>query len=201
MWLKKAEGFDEARTKTIYSHSTGQDLIKSPYTVMPRRIWDLKSNCVIEYRMLEAEVHSHFTSHTSMAHPTISDTHAAFWAVTHSWTNNMKPVMTSINQYQWPVPCPEGVDLEHNLRQELLGFGGNYVWLDVLCLHQKSDPVANIPSDGNISLHMLQQNEWKIDVPTIGNIYRAAERLVRYFNSVGKPFNVHGWDDNRHWLR
>src|SRR5205807_517082 len=39
-WLKKAKELDEVRTQAIYKHScTGQELIQSPYSVMPRRVW------------------------------------------------------------------------------------------------------------------------------------------------------------------
>ncbi|KAF8428690.1 hypothetical protein EV426DRAFT_714154 [Tirmania nivea] len=48
----------------------------------------------------------------------------------------------------------------------------------VLCLRQK-------PSDHNRSFDSVKQNDWKIDVPTIGNIYRAAERVMHYFNGLG----------------
>jgi len=112
----------------------------------------------------------------------------------------MKPLArTPINQYQWPIPLPEGVDLERDVRTELLSFGAEYVWLDVLCLRQHSG--TQKPSDHSTYLDSIKQTEWKIDVPTIGNIYRAAQRVVRYFNGLGKPFSEHGWDDPRHWLR
>jgi len=195
-WLKKAQELDEARTQAIYKHSsTGQELIQSPYSVMPRRIWDLKSNRVVEYRMLHAEMQSIDLHTQSPLYPT-------FWAVTHSWTDDMKPLVhTPINQYQWPIPLPENVDLEHDVRTELLSFGAEYVWVDVLCLRQHSG--TQKPSDYSSSgaLDPMKQGEWKIDVPTIGNIYRAAERIVRYFNGLGKPFSEHGWDGPRHWLR
>ena len=198
-WLKKAKELDEARTQAIYKHSsTGQELIKSPYSVMPRRIWDLKSNRVVEYRMLHSEIQS--TDVVRNDPHTQSPLHPPFWAITHSWTDGMKPLAkTPINQYQWPVPLPEGVDLERDVRTELLSFGAEYVWLDVLCLRQHSG--TQKPSDHNSPLDFTKQTEWKIDVPTIGNIYRAAERVVRYFNGLGKPFSEHGWDDSRHWLR
>jgi len=47
----------------------------------------------------------------------------------------------------------------------------------------------------------MRVDEWKLDVPTIGNIYRITTGLVRYFNGLGVPFSNHGWDDDRHWLR
>jgi len=194
-WLSRAKVLDEARGRAIYTDDKKQELIESPYSVMPRRIWDLRSNRVVAYRMLHAVAPSN-------EHPT-------FWAVTHSWTACMEAVDTSINQYQWPVPLPSvaelkplpsGVELKplpngadlQSLRAEMLGFGAEYVWIDVLCLRQQSN---------NPALENIRQDEWKIDVPTIGNIYRAAERLVRYFNGLGRPFSKENWDDPRHWLQ
>ena len=191
-WLKKEKELDIARTQAIHMGSTGQELIKEPYSVMPRRIWDLRSNRVIKYRMLHSEVQSVEISYNtnpstkSTTYPT-----APFWAVTHSWTREMKKVETSINQYQWPVPLPEDIEI-HDLRTELLGFGTEYIWLDVMCLRQQSD---------NKFLEIVRQDEWKLDVPTIGNIYRAAKGLVRYFNGLGRPFSKENWHDPRNWLR
>jgi len=178
-WLARINELHEGRKRAISIDDTKQELINSPYSIMPRRIWDLKSNRVVDFAMLHSQ-------HQSMCPP--------FWAVSHSWTSNMEAVETSINEYQWPVPLPKGIDLI-DLRKELLNFGAEYVWLDVLCLRQK--PAAYSQS----SLNTAQQDEWKVDVPTIGNIYRAATQLVRYFNGLGKPFCQHGWGDNRHWLR
>ncbi|KAF8456971.1 hypothetical protein BGX38DRAFT_1161264 [Terfezia claveryi] len=59
--------------------------------------------------------------------------------MTHSWTGCMELSENSINQYQWPVPAPRGIGLEGNIRADLLCFGAEYVWLDVLCLRQKSN--------------------------------------------------------------
>jgi len=185
-WLKKEKEIGVARIQAIHTDSAGQELIKRPYSVMPRRIWDLKSNRVIEYRMLHSEVQSIKIPSNAM------NTRAPFWAVTHSWTQKMRKVETSINQYQWPVPLPEEIEV-HNLRTELLNFGAEYIWLDVMCLRQQST--------ANNFLEIIRQDEWKLDVPTIGNIYHAAESLVRYFNGLGKPFSCENWDDSRHWLR
>jgi len=55
-WLAKAMQIDEVRENAIYTDNTGQGLIKSPYRIMPRRIWDLRSNRVVEFRMLHSEV-------------------------------------------------------------------------------------------------------------------------------------------------
>ena len=176
-WHKHAQELDEVRSNAI-EIDDGQKLITSPYTIMPRRLWDLKSNRVVNFRMLNTA-------------PSTNISAPAFWAVSHSWTNDMPPIWTAINQYQWPVPCPKGINLD-NLRAELLTFGAEYVWIDILCLRQKS---------GIECLERLKQEEWRLDVPTIGNIYRAASNIVRYFNGLGVPFSNTGWDDPRHWLQ
>jgi len=182
-WLAEAKRIDAVRETAVYTDDTGQALIKSPYRIMPRRIWDLKSNRVVEFRMLHSEVLAReYVSDLETASPT-------FWAITHSWTNEMSPVTTSINQYQWPTPLPRGLDLDHGVRQELLHKGAEYVWLDVLCLRQHS--TAN---------DHTKEDEWKLDVPTIGNIYRAAVGIARYFNGLGQTFSTKGWDHPRHWL-
>ena len=185
-WHKNIQVLEDAQSKVIEidsNHSSSvqvqQELILSPYSIMPRRLWDLKSNRVVDFRMLQAAQLK-------------LETRPAFWAVTHSWTSNMSLVWTAINQFQWPVPLPKGISLEY-LQSELLSLGAEYVWLDVICLRQKKSEID--------SLEQLRQQEWKIDVPTIGNIYRAATKIVRYFNGLGVPFSNDGWDGPRHWLR
>ena len=175
-WHKHAQILDEARSTAIEIDGS-QELILSPYSIMPRRLWDLKSNRVVNFQMLHA------------VQPTIEN-QPNFWAVTHSWTSDMSPVWTAINEYQWPVPLPKSTSFEH-LRSELLTLGAEYVWIDVLCLRQQS---------GVDFLDRLKE-EWKLDVPTIGNIYRAAENIVRYFNGLGVCFSNEGWDNERHWLQ
>jgi len=189
-WLAKAKEIDQVRQDAIYMDDTGQELIKSPYRIMPRRLWDLKSNRVVEFRMLHSEVlaREYLSSGVVMD---LEKAAPAFWAITHSWTNEMSPVETSINQYQWPTPLPEGLNLEHSVRRELLHKGAEYVWLDVLCLRQLS-------TTGDRTRLV---DEWRLDVPTIGNIYRIAVGIARYFNGLGQAFNPKGWDDPRHWLR
>ena len=184
-WLTKARQISEVRENSIYMDGSGQGMIKSPYRIMPRRIWDLKSNRVVEFQMLHSE---------ALARECLSDGDAIdlekapyppFWAITHSWTNDMSPVQTSINQGQWPVPLPRDLNLD-DVRRELLNMGAEYVWVDVLCLRQHSG------ADGH---GHTKHDEWKLDVPTIGNIYRAAAGIARYFNGLGQAFDTKGWDD------
>ena len=176
-WHERAQVLDQERQKAIEADFSNpeQQLITSPYEIMPRRLWDLRSNRVINFRMLHA----------------VQSGTPDFWAVTHSWTSNMSPVWTTINQHQWGVPLPNGISLE-SVRSELLTMGAEYVWIDVLCLRQSSKVSY---------LENLKREEWKVDVPTIGNVYRSAGRIVRYFNGLGVPFSYSGWDDARHWLQ
>ena len=62
----------------------------------------------------------------------------------------------------------------------------------MVCLWQRSE--VNY-------LEQIRQEEWKLDVPTIGNIYRKATKIVRYFNGLGVRFSSNSWDDSRHWLQ
>ena len=98
---------------------------------------------------------------------------------------------SEVNQRQWPIPLPKSITLDY-LRSELLTLGAEYVWIDVVCLRQRSTVDH---------LEQLKKEEWRLDVPTIGNIYRAAKKIVRYFNGLGVCFSNGGWDDLRHWLQ
>ncbi|KAF8426742.1 ankyrin repeat-containing domain protein [Tirmania nivea] len=188
-WLARAKQIAELRENAIYMDDNGQELIKSPYSIMPRRVWDLKSNRVVEFHMLHSEVlaREYISRGVFMD---VAQASPPFWAITHSWTRDMSSVETSINQYQWPTPLPQELDLEYSVRRELLHKGAAYVWLDVLCLRQPS-----------LAIDRTQQSEWKLDVPTIGNVYRRAVGIARYFNGLGQAFSIDGWDDSRHWLR
>src|SRR5437868_13980172 len=96
---------------------------------MPRRLWDLNSNRVVDFQMLHA-------AQSSIATP------PTFWAVSHSWTSDMRPVSTAINQHQWPIPLPNPITLDH-LRSELLTHAAEYIWLDVVCLRQQGGVGSN----------------------------------------------------------
>jgi len=214
-WLRIAQNLDKERVNSIIRDIvTGKEMIKQPYKVMPRRLWDLKSNRVVEFRMLHSELLAYKstiecqlrkTAKTSNSHLTGTELEVpVYWAVSHSWESSMNPLVTPINQYQWQVPLPHGLDLEHDVRRELLSYEIEYVWLDVLCLRQHStsnlNPL-NSQVSGSAALNETKQQEWKVDVPTIGNVYRVAQGIVRYFNGLGRPFTTEGWDSDRHWLK
>ena len=121
-WHKHAYMLDEARSKVIERDlDSGQELISLPYSIMPCRIWDLRSNRVVDFRMLHA-------AQSTIGNP------PPFWAVTHSWTNDMSPMWTAINQHQWPVPLPKDISLEY-LRSELLELGAEFVSTWVIRYH------------------------------------------------------------------
>ncbi|KAK0222789.1 hypothetical protein EDD85DRAFT_859690 [Armillaria nabsnona] len=127
--------------------------------IPPRRVWDLYSNRVVPYWVIQRP--------------------KQLWAISHAWMdeNDRSDVSTPINGYQWPVPIPKGANLDL-IRIEMLNLGAEYVWLDVLCLRQKGGQRED-----------LREEEWKLDVPTIGHVYRIAARVVYYFSGLGLPFS------------
>lgn len=145
--------------------------------VSPRRVWDLYSNRVLPYWVMNSR-------------PVPSD----LWAISHSWAPvaNRQDVLTDINGRKWPVPIPKDTTLER-VRIELLNLGAEYVWLDVLCLRQWGGEEEE-----------LRKEEWKLDVPTIGQVYHADRNrtVVCYFSGLGRPFTVEKdfLADERHWF-
>lgn len=164
--------------------------------VPPRRLWDLHSNRVIPYwAAMDRDKGTPPDWH--------KDTHAPhIWPVSHSWVqeNERQYVSTNINGNQWPVPIPNDISLE-SVRIELLNLGAEYVWLDVLCLRQV----------GNEQMEEERLEEWRLDVPTIGRVYRNAfqstctvprlnPHVVIYYSGLGRPFVVGDLESPRHWL-
>ena len=180
LWHKHSQMLKKVQSKAIQTDSSAseQELIIEPYSVMPRRLWDLKSNRTINFQVLHA-------AQSNIDNP------PTFWAVSHSWTSDMSPTWTAVNHHEWPIPLPESITLD-KLRSELLTLGAEYVWIDVVCLRQQSS---------DHYFEQLRKEDWRLDVPTIGNIYRAAAKIVRYFNGLGVCFSNDGWDDSRHWLQ
>ncbi|GJE94150.1 hypothetical protein PsYK624_103180 [Phanerochaete sordida] len=153
----------------------------------PRRIWDLYSNRVLPYFMLPEDK----KIYRSVQLPD------NLWTVSHSWTADVDrmAVWTNINGRQWPVSIPRKTTLDH-VRVELLNMGAEYVWLDVLCLRQK----------GADKDEPTRIEEWKLDVPTIGHIYRGepvkTRRCITYFNGLGLPLTTDPsvLASDRHWF-
>ncbi|KAF8432630.1 hypothetical protein BGX38DRAFT_1083350, partial [Terfezia claveryi] len=73
---------------------------------------------------------------------------------------------TKINRGQWKVPIPLEVTPD-DVRQEILDFGGEYCWLNVLCMRQKKAGSAREQQQNSILLDLERQ----LDIPTIGLVY------------------------------
>ncbi len=112
-------------------------------------------------------------------------------AISHAWVdeNDRVDVWTPINGREWPVPIPKDANLDL-VRIEMLNRGLEYVWLDVLCLRQKGGPRED-----------LRAEEWKLDVPTIGQVYRFHQTHC-YLSGLGRPLRVTGdyFDSDRCWF-
>ena len=149
----------------------------------PRRVWDLFSNRVLPF---------HAIQDSSQSDP--SDISRNLWRVSHSWVaeSERHGVQTPINGGRWPVPLPCGTTLEH-VRVELLNMRAEYVWLDILCLRQRG-------GDGET----LREQEWELDVPTIGSVYSEGSRrpCIMYFNGLGLPLDTSPevTRSPRHWF-
>ncbi|KAK0506548.1 hypothetical protein EDD18DRAFT_1325746 [Armillaria luteobubalina] len=146
--------------------------------VNPRRVWDLYSNRVVPWWCCEVN----FMAFSRQAARPIS----------HAWVNEVDRVdmWTPINGREWPVPIPKGANL-NLIRIEMLNLGLEYTWLDVLCLRQRRGPKED-----------LRVEEWKLDVPTIGAIYRRAD-VVCYLSGLGLPLILKEGDleSDRCWFR
>lgn len=150
--------------------------------IHPRRVWDLFSNRVLPFH---AMLQGPYVGSKTMP--------AELWTVSHSWVEEgaRVDVTTAINGRQWPVPVPCGTTLE-NVRIELLNLGAEYVWLDVLCLRQVDDAT--------------RQQEWALDIPTIGHIFQAkpyGRPCLTYFNGLGLPLDTSraACASPRHWFQ
>ncbi len=112
-------------------------------------------------------------------------------AISHAWVdkNDRMDVWMPINGREWPVPIPKDANLDL-IRIEMLNKGLEYVWLDVLCLRQQGGPRED-----------LRAEEWKLDVPTIGWVYRA-RKVHCYLSGLGRPLCVtEGYfDSDRCWF-
>lgn len=197
--LKRQGILSNTERETYISEERG--IITAPYQVYPRRLWDLKVNRVIPFYLLKL-------LWTEGPVP-------RYVAISHSWVRELELdyIYTPINQESWAVPLPKGIDLEH-IRNEVLGYFPSirYCWLDVLCLRQArlpGPPTNSQPMQHSILKALTlgldpsgshRQAELGIDVPTIGNIYKNAAGILRYFNGLGKVFRSDQWDDEHHWL-
>ncbi|KAK0506578.1 hypothetical protein EDD18DRAFT_1059371, partial [Armillaria luteobubalina] len=93
---------------------------------------------------------------------------------------------TPINGYEWPVPIPKGASLDL-IRIKMLNLGVEYTWLDVICLRQRGGPREDLCGE-----------EWKLDMPTIGIVYRWA-CVVCYLSGLGLPLSLKEGDLESNW--
>ncbi|SJL13431.1 uncharacterized protein ARMOST_16875 [Armillaria ostoyae] len=147
----------------------------------PRRVWDLYSNRVVPYWMMDIDWN-------------------ALWPqpISHAWMDekDRTVVWTPINGCEWPVPIPKDANL-NLIRIEMLNLGAEYAWLDVLCLRQVGGPGED-----------LRAEEWKLDVPTIGAVYQNRDvvqqmSVVCYLSGLGRPLTLKEGDleSDRSWFR
>ncbi|KAJ3554175.1 hypothetical protein NM688_g3245 [Phlebia brevispora] len=171
----------EQRDKEIRTNAVDRvnNVIREP-DICPRRVWDLVSNRIVPVYVVDNLY-------------LVGQYSRRIWPVSHSWMAEERRhnIDTPINGHEWLVPLPDDVNLDR-IRIELLNFGAEYVWLDVLCLRQ-----ADSRKPENEELRKL---EWELDVPTIGSIYRGNENIVTYLNGLGRPFEIGDTKSKRHWL-
>ncbi|SJL13422.1 uncharacterized protein ARMOST_16865 [Armillaria ostoyae] len=168
--LCRQEKWDrEKRQKALVGHR-----IVSVW-LQPRRVWDLYSNRVVPYWMMDIDSEDRDP-----------------WPISHAWMDEKDRalVWTPINGYEWPVPIPKDADL-NLIRIEMLNLGLEYAWLDVLCLRQ----VGGQRED-------LRTEEWKLDVPTIGAVYQLRD-VVCYLSGLGRPLTLKEGDleSDQCWFR
>ncbi|SJL02756.1 uncharacterized protein ARMOST_06092 [Armillaria ostoyae] len=163
---------DEEEDRKMRQDALGDGRI-TDCNVPPRRVWNLYANRVVPYWLAKGVAGKDGDSD--------SDGLPDIWAISHAWMDDKQrgDVMTPINGYEWPVPVPKDANLDL-IRIEMLNLGAEYAWLDVLCLRQP----------GGQGEH-LRKEEWKLDVPTIGNVYAKHDNcdahVVCYFNGLGRP--------------
>ncbi|EKM56406.1 uncharacterized protein PHACADRAFT_253498 [Phanerochaete carnosa HHB-10118-sp] len=179
--MKRKKDDQDERNEAVQDHC-----VTNPH-VPPRRVWDLYSNRVLPFFALPERLRNSTGDVRTLDR---------LWAISHSWVDeeDRQTVDTAINGRQWGVPFPRRTSLS-NVRIELLNLGAEYVWLDVLCLRQ-----ADESKDSGSN---TRTNEWKLDVPTIGNIYSAPSRIcVIYFNGLGLSLSVSPdlLKSDRHWF-
>ncbi|KAK0201280.1 hypothetical protein DFS33DRAFT_1490524 [Desarmillaria ectypa] len=112
--------------------------------------------------------------------------------ISHAWMDvkDRVNVKTPINGKEWPTPIPIDANLDL-IRIEMLNLGLEYTWLDVLCLRQDGGPSED-----------LRKEEWKLDVPTIGQVYRWND-VVTYLSGLGRPLSLKegDLDSDQSWFR
>jgi len=123
----------------------GERTIDDPYEKMPRRMWDLLSDRVIPFEATIKPRCRGVNCRKSRPMPAGATQIPDFIAISHSWTDDMNPVQSYLNQQQWDIPLPASILLEdvrlyvQKIARRETGRHVQYCWLDVLCLRQYSD--------------------------------------------------------------
>ncbi|KAK0436390.1 hypothetical protein EV421DRAFT_1908007 [Armillaria borealis] len=173
-WTYIRDEIDESerRDRDMRQHVMNGNRILNRW-VPPRYLWDLYSNRVVPWAIAGIDL-------------------TMIWTVSHAWVAEGERflIWTMINGLAWPVPLPKGIDLQW-IRIELLRKGAEYVWQDVLCLRQAGGTRED-----------LRAEEWKLDVPTIGHVYERADKVLCYFNGLGRPLSgTVDTTSDRSWFR
>ncbi|SJL04981.1 uncharacterized protein ARMOST_08352 [Armillaria ostoyae] len=163
--------------------------IVQPY-LRPRRVWDLCANRVVPWWSSGALL-CWVQKESSMSKMTVTSN---VRPISHAWMDAKDRVneQTPINGYKWPVPIPKDANLDL-IRIEMLNLGVEYTWLDVLCLRQKG---------GTKDSEELREEEWMLDVPTIGVVYGENEVAI-YLSGLGRPLSLKEGDleSDQCWFR
>ncbi|SJL05272.1 uncharacterized protein ARMOST_08638 [Armillaria ostoyae] len=192
LWNRETE--DIKRRRDTFDGSRIVHLLN----IDPRRVWDLYSNRVVPWWSA--------AQYTKVPSTPWRKRNFYSWGsniglaqiqglrpISHAWVDEADrvDVWTPINGYEWPVPIPKGANLDL-IRIEMLNLGMEYTWLDVLCLRQR----------GGLNREDLRVEEWKLDVPTIGAIYKDAQ-VVCYLSGLGLPLDFKEGDleSDRSWFR
>ncbi|PBK92226.1 hypothetical protein ARMGADRAFT_1081005 [Armillaria gallica] len=165
----------------------GNQIVNS--NLHPRRVWDLYANRVVPWW---SSVTFHPSLSRSSSFETGSPTRESGPPISHAWMDakDRINIQTPINGHEWPVPIPKDADL-NLIRIEMLNLGVEYTWLDVLCLRQKGGMREE-----------LRKEEWKLDVPTIGSVYKE-NKVVIYLSGLGRPLTLKEGDleSDQCWFR
>ncbi|KAK0183702.1 hypothetical protein F5146DRAFT_1008068 [Armillaria mellea] len=173
--LRRRETLDrEKRRKSI----VGNRIVES--ALEHRRVWDLYANRVVPW----SSVPLHDNQSLADSYRLCEDVQTACSIVrpiSHAW-------MHAKDRVDVPIPKDASLDL---IRIEMLNLGAEYAWLDVLCLRQK----GGVRED-------LREEEWKLDVPTIGSVYHL-NKVVVYLNGLGRPLSLKEGDleSDQCWFR
>jgi len=181
-FLEVIEGCDAAWDSNCKIDGAG-NIVLEDETQFIRRVWDIQANRVIP-RCWVPQVKIDPISHA--------------WVADHE----LQYVWSPVNYKQWGIPMPRGVTLEM-VRENLLQYGVEYSWLDVLCLRQAIIPGSDVPIGNDLieAMERRRKKEWLTDVPLIGGVYQSA-KIVTYLNGLGRLYQPDAdCTHPRHWLK